>query len=110
MSTRQVFVIWTHPLFRESLALLLHHPQIELVGETNDFESASVNIQRLRPDTILIEETEANQFTQLISDINRQPWEMRILLMNLMDNQLNVFHHELRTVGRAEDLVQMILR
>jgi DNA-binding NarL/FixJ family response regulator len=110
MSTRQVFVIWTHPLFRESLSLLLHHPQIELVGETCDYVTASQEIEKLRPDTLLIEETEGNPARELINEIKQQPWEMRILFMNLMDNQLNFFHHELRTVGKAEDLVQMILR
>jgi hypothetical protein len=44
MSTRQVFIIWTHPLFQESIALLMHHPEIELVGETDDHDSASKQI------------------------------------------------------------------
>jgi DNA-binding NarL/FixJ family response regulator len=109
MSTRQIFVIWTHPLFRESLALLLNHPQIELVGETCDYETALQDVEKLRPNTILIEETEGNKSEGFINELNKQPWEMRILFLNLMDNQLNFFHHERRTLGRTEDLVQMIL-
>jgi len=32
MAVKQVYVIWTNPLFRETVHLLLDHPDIELVG------------------------------------------------------------------------------
>jgi DNA-binding NarL/FixJ family response regulator len=109
MSTRQVFIIWTHPLFQESIALLLHHPEIELVGETSDYNRAPKLIDKLRPNTLLIEEAEEKRTRKFINDIPLQSWDMRILFLNLMDNQLNFFHHERRTVGNPEEIVQMIL-
>jgi hypothetical protein len=33
MAVRRVFVIWANPIFRESVRLLLRHPDVEWVGE-----------------------------------------------------------------------------
>ena len=109
MPPQQVFVIWTHPLFQKSLTLLLDHPEIEIVGETCNYESAPQHIEKLRPNTVLIEETGADEMQGLISSIYGMPWDMRILFMNLMDNQLNFYHHERLIMSNIEDLVQIIL-
>lgn len=109
MTSKQVFVIWTHQLFQKSLALLLDHPQIELLGETCDYDSATQDIQRLRPNTVLIEETGDSKPKELINRLQSLPWNVRILSLNLMDNQLNFYHHEQRMMGNSEELVQVIL-
>lgn len=66
MATHQVYVIWTHPLFHDSLRQLLDHTDIKWVGAASDFTIAVEEISRLHPDTILIEELEGETTTSLL--------------------------------------------
>ena len=54
---RRVFVIWTNPLFFDFVRLLLRHPAIELVGATSDHATSQSEIDRLRPDAVIVEKT-----------------------------------------------------
>lgn len=109
MTTRRVFVIWTHPLFHESVRLLLNRPQIEWAGATSDHEAAQRHIASLKPDTILIEELEGGhaggEAIKLLENISS---DIRIIRISLENNELTMYHREQRTVGQAEDLLKLI--
>jgi DNA-binding NarL/FixJ family response regulator len=109
MTIRRVFVIWTHPLFHESVRLLLERPQIEWVGATSDHEAAHHHIASLQPDTILIEELEGGQAGEealkLLEGISS---DIRIIRFSLENNELTIYHREQRTVGQAGDLLKLI--
>ena len=109
MTTRRVFVIWTHPLFHESVRLLLNRSQIEWAGATSDHETAQRHIASLQPDTILIEELEGSpageEAFRLLESISA---DIRIIRLSLENNELIIYHREQRTVGQAEDLLKLI--
>ena len=109
MALPRVFVIWNHPLFYESLRLLLNHPDIEWAGATSDYASALAQTERLQPDTILVEEGEDGLPAQALELLKTSPCELRIISLNLSDNQLNVYYRELHTVVQAEDLLHLII-
>ena len=110
MTTRRVFVIWTHPLFHESVRLLLNRAQIEWAGATSDHEAAQRDIASLRPDTILIEELEGSrageETLKLLESISS---DIRIIRLSLENNELTIYHRERRTVGQAGDLSKLII-
>jgi DNA-binding NarL/FixJ family response regulator len=108
MAARRVFVIWTHPIFRESVRLLLNHPDIEWVGATSDIAIAKDQVSRLRPDTILFEEVEGNVLAGMVELLEASPWHMRIFGLGLVDNQLRVYQREELTICQPEDLLQLI--
>jgi DNA-binding NarL/FixJ family response regulator len=108
MADRRMFVIWTHPLFHESVRLLLDHPGLEWVGETSNYEAAQDALQQLRPDTILIEEAGTTTPNKIMEILEACPWDVRVLGLNLEDNHLKVYHREQRTVGQVEDLLNLI--
>jgi len=108
MVTRQVYVVWIHPLFYESVRLLLDDPSIQLVGATSDYAVAHKQIMTLQPDTIIVEEKEGELSTQMLTFLNDSPLLVRIIGLNLADNQLCIYHRERQTVGRAEDLLHLI--
>ncbi len=58
MRVRRVFVVSKHPIFRQSVRLLLDHPDVEWVGASPDCTAARSEIIDLQPNTILVEETE----------------------------------------------------
>ena len=110
MALHRVFVIWSHPLFHESVRLLLRHPDIEWVGATSDHAAAHDQIVRYNADTIVIETEESTDAPAETLDIlEASSADMRVIRLGLIDNQLTMYHRERRTVGQAEDLLKLIL-
>ncbi len=111
MATRQVYVIWTHPLFHDSLRQLLDHTEINWVGAASDFTIAIEEISHLHPDTILIEELEGETTTSTFMEfVGKFQWDLRVVGVSLNDNQLSVYQHAQQTVGQPEDLIRLILQ
>jgi AmiR/NasT family two-component response regulator len=108
MAIQQVFIIWSHPLSYESMRLLLNHPEVEIVGATADYANAQEEITRLKPDTIIFEETEDGARTVALAILESSHWVRRIIGFSLDDNQLIIYRREERTVMRAEDLLSLI--
>ncbi|HUV29052.1 MAG TPA: hypothetical protein VMW34_16950 [Anaerolineales bacterium] len=111
MATQRVYVIWTHPLFHDSLRQLLDHTEINWLGAASDFTIAVEEISRLHPDTILIEELEGETTTSAFMEIvEKFQWNLRVVGISLNDNQLSVYQHAQQTVGQPEDLIRLILK
>ncbi len=111
MANHQVYVIWKHPLVRDSLRQLLDHTNISWVGDASDFSIAVEEISRLHPDTILIEELEGETSTPAFLEIvEKFQWKLRVVGVSLNDNQLNIYQHEHQTVGHPEDLIRLIVQ
>jgi DNA-binding NarL/FixJ family response regulator len=111
MAIHQVYVIWTHPLFHDSLRQLLDHTDIKWVGAASDFTAAVEEISRLHPDTILIEEQEGETTTATFMKIvEKFQWNLRVVGVSLNDNQLSVYQHAQQTVGQPEDLIRLIIQ
>jgi DNA-binding NarL/FixJ family response regulator len=109
MGIRRVFVIWTHPLFHESVRLLLKHPDIIWVGAASEFETAHEEIMALHPDTVLFEKTKDGIPVNMIEILEVEPWDMRIIGLSLDDNEMSLYHREHQTVVEAGDLLQFVL-
>lgn len=109
MDVRRVFVIWTHPLFIESLRLLLNHPGIEWTGATSDLAAAPEQIALLHPDSILIEENPDGTLpAEALEILKTDSSDLRLIQLNLNDNQLTVYLREQRTIGHIEELLALI--
>lgn len=109
MAVRRVFVIWTNPLFHESVRLLLKHPGITWVGAAADFTTAHEEIMRLHPDTILFEKTRAGIPVDVMEILEVEAWDMRIIGLSLDNNEMSLYRRERQTVVEAGDLLQFVL-
>ena len=109
MAARRVFVIWTHPIFHESVRLLLDHPDVEWVGATSDHAAAETELLSLRPDTVLVEAFLEDILAEIVGILKACTWDVRVASLSLVDNQLIIFHREHREVGQADDLLRLIL-
>jgi AmiR/NasT family two-component response regulator len=108
MKNCEVFVIWTNPLFLESIRALLKNPEIQLVGAGSNFSQAQKEISALQPNVVIIESSSDGPPT----DYETLPIlksGSRVIQMSLDDNELNIFQHQHRTLAEAEDLLTMIL-
>jgi DNA-binding NarL/FixJ family response regulator len=112
MAVRRVFIVWSHSLFYGSVHLLLNHPDIEIIGASQESEAMWTEVQELRPDTIIIErrgEDDGGIPGVVASHIWSGPWGPSIIHAGLHDNTAQVYRREQHTLEQAEDLLRLIL-
>ena len=108
MQIKRVFVIWAHPLFLESVRLLLKQAQVELVGSTSDHDAARTQIEAQAPDVVIIEQTDGEKQASLetISILQAGP---RVVRLSMDNNEISLYSREHRTVMQADDLANLIV-
>lgn len=112
MAVRRVFIAWSHSLFYGSVHLLLNHPEIEIIGASQESDAIWTEVQAMRPDTIIIErrDEEDEGLSGIdVSHIWSGPWSPRIIHAGLHDNTAHVYQHEQHTLEQADDLLRLIL-
>jgi DNA-binding NarL/FixJ family response regulator len=107
--SHRLFLIWTNPLFRDSVRLLLSHPKVNWMGAASNWATAQPEILRLQPDIILVEEGEDKVEIEVMKILEATPWNVRVVSVNLDNNKLSIFHREQKIVGQAEDLLHLVL-
>lgn len=110
MVIQRIYIAWVHPLFRETVSLLLNHQAVEIVGTSNLMENALADIDRLQPDTVIVEETEGNgePHVEALQILKACPWKLRVIRMSLQDNELWVYHHQRRSLSSSEEFLRII--
>ncbi len=108
MKARRVFVIWTHPLFLESVRLLLKQAQVELVGATSDHEDAHDRIEALAPEVVIIEQTDGEKQASL-ETISILQSGASVVRLSMDDNEISHYSREHRTAVEADDLAKLII-
>jgi DNA-binding NarL/FixJ family response regulator len=108
VTIQRIFIIWSNELFRESVRLLLDHPDIEIIGAAADFANAQDEILHLQPDTLIIEDIGRGAHAEALAILESSHFVKRIIGFSLDDNKLRVYRREEITVVRAEDLLSMV--
>lgn len=109
MPQPSVFVIWAHPLFDEAVRRLLQNWGANIVGSTSDQGTALEQIANLTPDVVILEDAEYPsdaEEQQTMAIINASP---HVIRLNLNDNELRSYRRERRTVGKVEDLANLLM-
>ncbi|MCB0018685.1 MAG: hypothetical protein KDE09_12920 [Anaerolineales bacterium] len=110
MATHRVFLIWTHPLFREVVRLSSTHPDFVWVGDTSDQKAALSEIAATCPDTIVIEDVGDDHLNGVMDLLRSCAPNVRVIVMNLNDNKLNLYQHREQYLTRADELISLILQ
>lgn len=108
--SRRLFMIWTSPIFRDSIQLLLDHPELEWLGMASDYGAVQEEINTLHPDTIVVEEVAGGLPAQMIELLEGDNSVLQLICVSLEDNRLRIFTRENRAVAEASDLLQLILQ
>ena len=108
MAKHRVYILWTHPLFSETVGRLLGGAELEIIGSSSDPTVGLQEIGRLQPDVVIAEEVLSGAPTEAIEVLRAGPAEMLILGLNLTNNGLQVYRREQRTVADPEDLLQIL--
>ena len=109
MQATRVFIVWAHPLFDEAVRRLLEQWGVDIVGSTSDQDTALKQIEDLNPEVVILEDaddpSEAEE-KQAMAIINQSP---HVIRLNLNDNELRSYRRERRTVGKIEDLANLLI-
>jgi DNA-binding NarL/FixJ family response regulator len=110
MVAQRLFIIWSHPLFRESVNLLLGDQAVSIVGTTSDYKAVLAELESQRPDTIIVEETQDNAVdsVEAVEILKACTWGPRVVRLSLQDNELWVYHQERWLIGNKEDFLRLI--
>lgn len=104
----RVFVLWKHPLFNETVRMLLHHPDIELSGAAMNTADYRERLDAHRPQILVLERTshsdppDQNPLGLLDEDV-------RVIWLSLDDNILSEFTRHNHTVQHRDDLLGLVL-
>ena len=107
MAGQRVFVIWTNPLFYESVRLLLSQSKLELAGASSDHAAAKLQIGELQPDVVIIEENngDAHASEETVAILRASP---KVIRLSLADNELSIYQRESHTIEKVDDLMNLI--
>ena len=107
MVRRRVFLIWTYPLFKEVVSLLLDQSEVELLGATSDHAEALDLIADLKPDVVMVEVAEGDQSDceETISILQVSP---RVICLSLDNNEMKIYQRHDRMMTNVEDLFSLI--
>src|SRR4030067_1114678 len=108
MARRRVYLLWTHPLFYETVHRLLGHQEVNLVGASTDHETARNEIVLLKPDVVILEEARDASPAEVVEILQGGPNDVLLLGLNLVDNELRVYRREQRTLIHTNDLLDLV--
>ena len=108
--SQRLFIVWSHPLFRGLVTLLLEHPELAVVGAASEYGAALAQLESLKPDVIVVEETQdsAVRGFEAIDILKACSWAPRVIRMSLQDNELRVYHQQQWIIGSREDFLHVV--
>ena len=89
-SIRRVFIVEDHPVFREGLVRMLSaEKDLEVCGEAGDYDQGLKNVQRFRPDIVLVDlELPGKSGLDLIKKIRALKLPVKLLVVSMYDEAL----------------------
>ena len=106
----RVYLVFCNQMFSDAMCAILEtHPEIELVGVTNDPNRLAADIANLTPDVILVEETEADSAISDVRSILTSPIPCRLITLRLDEDGMHVWSQTWRQTVHTQDLVEAIV-
>lgn len=108
MVGRKVLVLWINPLFHETVRILLQKADVEVVGALRGRVPWREQVQRHRPDTVIIEsdEDETAENGETLSILRSGP---AVIRLSLSDNELSLYRRRRTSITDADELIELIL-
>lgn len=106
----RVYMIFRNQLFADSVgAVLGTHPEIELVGATDNPDQVAADVSSLAPDVVLLEETAGGPAINDAHSILSGHAPGRLITLRLDANGMHVWSRTWRQIARPQDLVEAIV-
>ena len=105
-----VYLIFHNRLFRDTVAAILAaHPEIKLLGATDQPDRTAPEIAALAPNVILLEEVEDGPSLRDVHHILTSPIPCRLITLGLDQDGMHVWSQTWRQTVSPQDLVEAII-
>ena len=106
----RIFILSQHRMFGRGLeSLLRQEDDLELVGQESDEKTALKQIKTLQPHVVIWDSYEAPDGSVSVVDrILKDNPGIRVVGLNLHDNNLYVYHLTQRVVKGSEEFVEVV--
>jgi chemotaxis response regulator CheB len=106
----RVYLIFRNQLFNDAVgAVLGTHPDIKLVGATDNPDQVAADVASLAPDVVLLEETGDGLAMNNVSSILSSRTPCRLITLHLDENGMHVWSQTWRQTVHPQDLVEAII-
>jgi len=106
----RVYLVFSNQMFSDAIgAILKTHPEIELVGVTNEPDRLAADMATLSPDVILVEEAKHGSMVGEVRTILTSPIPCRLITLRLDADEMHVWSQTWRQTVRTQDLVEAIV-
>ena len=105
-----VYLVFCNQIFSDAICAILEtHPEIELVGTTNQRDRVAADVATLNPDVILVEEVEDGSALDDVHAILTSPKPYRLITLRLDAEEMHVWSQSWRETVSTDDLVEAIV-
>jgi DNA-binding NarL/FixJ family response regulator len=105
-----VYLIFCNQIFSDAICAILEtHPEIELVGVTNEPHRLAADVATLAPDVILVEEAADGSVVSDMHTILTSPIPYRLITLRLDADGMHIWSQTWCQSARTQDLVEMIV-
>lgn len=106
----RVYLIFRNQLFSDAVGAVLRvHPEIELVGATDNPDQVAADVTDLAPDVILLEEADDGPAIGNVHSILSSPMPCRLITLRLDENGMHVWSQTWRQTVSPQDLVEAVI-
>jgi DNA-binding NarL/FixJ family response regulator len=106
----RVYLVFCNQIFSDAICAILEtHPEIELVGTTNERDRVAADVAALNPHVILVEETEDGSAIDDAHFILTSPKPYRLITLRLDADEMHVWSQIWREAVSTDDLVEAIV-
>jgi len=106
----RVYLVFRNQIFSDAICAILEtHPEIEVVGVTNEPNRVASDVVALSPDVILVEEGEDGPIVSNIRAILTSPLPGRLITLRLDADEMHIWSQTWRQTVHTEDLVEAIV-
>ncbi len=100
-----VLLVYHNPLFAHSIRVALDAaPNIRLVGELNDWTRVDVELARLAPDVVLVEEDERAATDAILGDLRARQAPWRVVALRLDETTMHIWSGAGKALQKPQDL------
>lgn len=107
----RVFILSAYPLFGNGAEVLLREKTpVDIVGRESDVDRALCAIELLKPDVAILESSGPTfELASAVQHILRASEKTRIIGFNPENNEVSIFHVEIRVIRTGEDFFTAVI-
>ncbi len=105
----RVLLVYHNPLFAHSIRVALAAaPHIRLIGELNDWTRVDIELARLGPDVVLVEEDERAATDAMLGELRSRQSPWRVVALRLDETTMHIWSGAGKALQKPQDLYEAL--